>query len=618
MGRIMRRSWTWRFDRPVPELWPVLADTARLNEAAGLPRHEIHEEPQPDGSVRYLARLRKGPFALDWEELPVNWVTDRWFEHCREFRNGPFARLCARLDLEANDDGSVGVFALEVEPRNPLGRLLVGSGQFFRSAGRTFGGLAADAGRFVTGARETPFDYTPPPVSPAVRARIEAIVAEIEATPHGHRLARRLADHVLNAQEVDLRHIRPLALARDWKVPPRLVVELCLQAVKSGLLELRWDILCPRCRGAKAWAGSLDRLPQGAHCATCNIDYSRSFSENVEASFRPAAGLRPVVDGEYCLFGPMSTPHVKLQLTLEPGECRELDAPLATGRYRLRTLDPGDELTIDWANGFPEIAVDRDGALRAGQPMPEGRIALTNESPRRRTLVIEERTWLADVLTADRITALQAFRDLFSDQVLRPGDEVSIAQVTLMFTDLKGSTALYERIGDARAYHLVREHFAFLADIVRAEEGAIVKTVGDAVMAAFPDAAAGMRAALAIQGQVATFNAAHAAATGGEGIVIKLGLHRGPCIAVNLNDRLDYFGSTVNLAARLQGQSAGGDIVLSRAMLADPGVGELFEGMRAVEDSAALRGFAQPIAFLRLAPQIQDAVCSAEGKSPPD
>jgi class 3 adenylate cyclase len=180
-----------------------------------------------------------------------------------------------------------------------------------------------------------------------------------------------------------------------------------------------------------------------------------------------------------------------------------------------------------------------------------------------------------------------------------------------MFTDLKGSTALYERIGDARAYNLVREHFAFLGDIVRAAEGAIIKTVGDAVMAAFPDPAAAVRAALAVQQRVAAFNAAHAAASGGEAIVIKLGLHRGPCIAVTLNDRLDYFGSTVNLAARLQGQSRGGDIVLSREVLQDPGVAGVVEGQEIQEDAADLRGFAQPVTFLRLIPQAQ-AITSVE------
>ncbi len=105
-----------------------------------------------------------------------------------------------------------------------------------------------------------------------------------------------------------------------------------------------------------------------------------------------------------------------------------------------------------------------EGSVVAGSPVEAGQIRLTNRSPHDRVFIIEDRSWVRDCLTADRVTALQAFRDLFSGDVLRPGDEVSIGQVTLMFTDLKGSTALYERIGDAAAYHLVRDHFAFLAE----------------------------------------------------------------------------------------------------------------------------------------------------------
>ncbi|MEE9250400.1 MAG: adenylate/guanylate cyclase domain-containing protein, partial [Alphaproteobacteria bacterium] len=216
---------------------------------------------------------------------------------------------------------------------------------------------------------------------------------------------------------------------------------------------------------------------------------------------------------------------------------------------------------------------------------------------REQILLVESRDWTADALTADRVAAMQAFRDLFSDAVLRPGDEVGIAHVTLMFTDLKGSTAMYSRAGDASAYHRVREHFAFLARVVRENNGAVVKTIGDAVMAAFSEPADGVRAALAIQRNIAGLNAADA----GEPLVIRLGLHGGPCIAVTLNQRLDYFGSTVNLAARLQGQSAGGDVVLSAALAADPAVAELLGATPRADEVAPIRGFPDPVGFCRLA-----------------
>src|SRR3546814_12604021 len=131
-----------------------------------------------------------------------------------------------------------------------------------------------------------------------------------------------------------------------------------------------------------------------------------------------------------------------------------------------------------------------DGALPISAA-DGGAVRLVNRDTRRRIVVIESREWVRDALTAHRATTFQAFRDLFSDQVLRPGDEIGIAHVTLMFTDLHGSTALYQRIGDAAAYRLVREHFAFLASTVRHHDGAIVKTISQGTMAAFPNPAHG-------------------------------------------------------------------------------------------------------------------------------
>jgi class 3 adenylate cyclase len=204
---------------------------------------------------------------------------------------------------------------------------------------------------------------------------------------------------------------------------------------------------------------------------------------------------------------------------------------------------------------------------------------------------------------------MQTFRDLFEAEVLRPGDEVAIERVALMFTDLRGSTALYTRIGDARAYQLVRQHFAYLAQKVRVHNGAIVKTIGDAVMAAFADPGDAVRAALDVQRSVAAFNAEQRHGD----IVIKLGLHEGPSIAVTLNGRLDYFGTTVNMAARLQAQSEGGDIVLSRDIAADPAVAPLLAGVAAREQIASLKGFDAPVPFLRIDAATLESATIADG-----
>jgi len=602
-------TWTWTFDRPPAAIWPLMADTARFNEAAKIPKHTITEVLQPDGRVKFFGRVKMGPFDIRWREKPVNWVAEQWFEHCRYFESGPLKSLCAQFELEPRGEGAVGRYHLTAEPANLIGRFILATG-FFRGTAQTFARLALEANAFARGEAAVPFAVETPQPKPEVAARVVRMVREIEETPNGHGLAQRLADLVVSGAEIDLMQIRPLKLARDWDRPAIEVIELCLQAVRAGLLELRWNLLCPRCRGAKAWSGGLDRLPDGAHCNSCNIDYGRDFSKNVEASFRPAEAIRVLTGGEFCLWGPVTTPHIKLQIALDPGEVRELTARLSFGPYRLRTLEVGPECDIEAGiEGFPTVILE-DDAVKPGAPAERGMVRLENRGTRPLTAIVESRAWVADALTADRMTALQAFRDLFSEDVLRPGDEVSIGRVTLLFSDLRGSTALYQKIGDATAYHLVRDHFAFMAQTIRDHAGAIVKTIGDAVMAAFARPEDGLAAAVAIQRQVAAFNRGHPVGAqdeqGGEAVAIKLGLHQGPCIVVTLNDRLDYFGSTVNLAARLQGQSQGGDIVLSREIAEDPAVAPMLdrlagEGVPAQQDQAALKGFAAPLAFRRLA-----------------
>lgn len=597
------RSWIWEFDHPPEAIWPLMADTARFNEASGLPIHIVSETPQPDGSVLAMATARIGPLKLEWREIPANWITGQWLEHNRVFARGPLRFLGAEVRLEPGGRGSRMTYQVTAIPAGWFGRLILATG-FFRSAERSFQRMAASANAYAKGETAQIFPYEPPPVSAELRQRLDRIIAAIEATPHGHGLARQLADFVMTAQEVDLWHIRPLKLARRWHQADLPMIELCLQAVRSGLLELRWDLLCPSCRGAKAWSGTLDRLPHGAHCPSCNIDYDRDFSHNVEASFRPVPAIRPLEQGEYCMWGPMSEPHVKLQVLMAPGEKRDLSLRLPAGPYRLRTLEPGPAHEVEWQEGERLSFIHEGDLIRTGNAVPAedlraDLIRLENHSERPRTFIIEERQWVADALTADRVTALQVFRDLFADDVLRPGDDVSVGHVALLFTDLKGSTALYRRVGDAAAYRLVRNHFAFLTSVIRDHEGSVVKTIGDAVMAAFIDDAQAVAAALAIQRRIADFNRENGLE---DGLVIKLGIHAGPAIAVTLNDRLDYFGSTVNMAARLQAQSQGGDLILSEEMAGHGAVGALLDGLPASSDQALLKGFETPQSFRRIRP----------------
>jgi class 3 adenylate cyclase len=227
------------------------------------------------------------------------------------------------------------------------------------------------------------------------------------------------------------------------------------------------------------------------------------------------------------------------------------------------------------------------------------RLTIRNATAAAVAVAVEDEAWTDTAATALLVTTMQDFRDLFSSEVLSPHHRVGVRNIALLFSDLKGSTAMYNAIGDAPAFGLVSGHLVFLADQVRRHGGAVVKTIGDAIMAAFPSRARAVEAALAMQRELPAFNHRR---TSGPPLVLKLGVHEGPAIAVNANEVLDYFGTTVNLAARIQNESEGGDIIVPAAFLEDPGIRARLkgQGVAARRVSRRLKGFDRPFRLGRL------------------
>ena len=169
---------------------------------------------------------------------------------------------------------------------------------------------------------------------------------------------------------------------------------------------------------------------------------------------------------------------------------------------------------------------------------------------------------------------------------------LELLPLAFLFTDLRGSTALYEASGDAAAFAKVRAHFVVLLASLEAHRGNLVKTIGDAVMATFEDPADAMRCAIAMQRGIAK---------AGE-VTIKIGVHYGRAMAVTLNERADFFGATVNRAARLEGQGVGGDIVCSRRVYDDPAVQELLAdgGFELAHEEVTVKGIEAPMPIVRV------------------
>jgi class 3 adenylate cyclase len=199
-------------------------------------------------------------------------------------------------------------------------------------------------------------------------------------------------------------------------------------------------------------------------------------------------------------------------------------------------------------------------------------------------------------LSGAEVLSNQTFLDLFETETVVAPEGLGVTRLAFVFTDLAGSTAMYDRLGDMRAFDLVRMHFGFLRESVVQHSGAIVKTIGDAVMATFVDPADAVRAALEMLTRVDEFNAAQ----GDEHVRLKVGIHWGACLAVTLNDRLDYFGQTVNLAARVQSLAEANEIVISNDLAVQRSVGELIQGLEATSAIVHLKGIESDVAVHRL------------------
>jgi class 3 adenylate cyclase len=201
-------------------------------------------------------------------------------------------------------------------------------------------------------------------------------------------------------------------------------------------------------------------------------------------------------------------------------------------------------------------------------------------------------------LTAKRLLTNQTFRDIYRANTLDVDQRLKITSLTFLFTDLKGSTELYERVGDLAAFDLVRAHFRVLNEIVAAEAGAVVKTIGDAVMATFPTPDRAVAAALRMREAMRRLNEQR----GGEDLLLKIGIHEGPCLAVTLNDRQDYFGQTVNIASRVQNLAVSRAIFATESVVADPQSSRLLQtaGLTALPQRASLQGIGDRVAVYEI------------------
>lgn len=438
---------------------------------------------------------------------------------------------------------------------------------------------------------------------------------------------------IRNGEDRALCRVNVLQIASANRLDEERTISGFLHAARLGLFEMSWNVLCPGCGGVLDATQTLKAVRKDRYdCALCACGYEPTLDEMVEVTFTVSPAVRriaahdphslPIVDYFRQIFWCSGvdlpdTPaleHVIEEITLDaielaPGEKAQISLQLPADfiivfepvTHAAHFIDVKGEPTRERQSlAMVFSKTQAPTGTTAMQPGPL-RLSFENRTDQRTLPSV----WIAGdrlhdllgkrrpFLTAKRLFTNQTFRDIYRANTLDVDQGLKITSLTFLFTDLKGSTALYDRVGDLAAYDLVRAHFRVLNEIVAAETGAVVKTIGDAVMATFPAPDRALAAALRMRDSVRDLRS---------DLLIKIGIHEGPCLAVTLNDQLDYFGQTVNIAARVQGLAHERAIFVTKPVMQHPQVASMIAKNRLVptEQLASLRGVSDTMAVYQI------------------
>jgi len=441
---------------------------------------------------------------------------------------------------------------------------------------------------------------------------------------------------VKSGTDSELARINTLAFAAARGLDEEKTIATFLHAAQLGVFELSWDVICPTCRGVLHITHTLKDVHREPYdCALCGRSFEVSLDELVEIVFTVSPRVRRIAAHD-----PTTLPFWDYYRQVYWSTAVDLsddDLKRLIGEFTLfaRELAPGEEATtkaevpegwvllfdpVSHFGHYLKIAPERTSDVQQVKVTLKGthaptettqlkagplRLTVANSTAERALPVAWLETKAYDELvgkrrphlTAKRIFTNQTFCDLYRTDTLAIDQGLKIVSLTFLFTDLKGSTDLYARVGDLAAYELVREHFQLLNASVAREGGAVVKTIGDAVMATFPSPDRALAAAFAMRGSIGSVGG-----TRREDLIVKIGIHEGPCVAVMLNDRLDYFGQTVNIAARVQGLATEQAIFATRPAVENPESAALLAkaGLTPVPQSVRLKGVAGEVAVYEI------------------
>lgn len=577
-------------------MWPLITDTDRTNRLLlGKPAVYKPIETGTKSSARFVAETSAAGFAMSYEEAPFEWTLNKSFSVYRKMRSGVLKAYTFGITLAPTDAGGTdATVRLELEPRHWLLRPVLEL-----QARRVVSGMARLADQIDAHLRDDAPSPFLEPATPANEDRLAHAEKELGKRDLDKKVIARVIELLRHGPDADLLRIRPFELADHLGLDPRETLRVLLHAVTAGVVDLRWALVCPSCRTANDQVGSLSEIGDAGHCQMCDISYGIELDRAVEATFRPHQSVRVVQDRMFCIGGPWRTPHVIVQANIDAGAERALEAPSEKGRYRLF----GRGGAVASLEVQPDAPVEAKAKLLADSVAPGelhvapgGTVRVENSTGEPLHVKIERLGYASLAATAHVVTTMSEFRRLFSKELLKPSTPLKVGHCAILFSDLTGSTALYTKAGDAAAFRLVDDHFDVLRKAIDDNGGTVVKTMGDAIMASFLEPRACLHAAIECLRGFETFRKTH---PNGADTGLKLGLFSGPCYVVTANDTIDYFGQTVNCAARVQHLAESGEIVFEESVYDELPDADRSRLSLVEKVSAKVKGVEEPLRLVR-------------------
>lgn len=579
---------------PIEAVWELVSDTNRLNRYIGL--FPVNFSPFTTRTQQLIRKAKGKAFGLievEWDENVFEWVRESFYTVERNYTKGPVERAIWKVAVDKVSDQETSLTLTGLfEYRSFLGKIALNKAVIPQLL-TTFAyveDVALTAEKQLTEREQKAIQ-----VDERVLQDAENHLNELSIEP---RLVNALVHTIRTESDEAVTSIQPYRWAFDHGFTKQQAVRLFLFASEAGVLDYEWSLMCPNCRVAKDHVSVLEDVKKNVHCDLCGVDFELDFENYVEMTFQVNAAIRKTNKETFCINGPTTSPHTIGQFRVPPQKTTRISWNCIEKGMQIRVVKHNFKVPFTYQRNIEssEIHIQQNGIAEAFV-MQSPDISIVNDSDEEYILAFEETNWDEFALTAREVTSLQLFRDLLPAEVLAPGMQIGVGKLTILFTDLKDSTQLYERVGDASAYSDVQKHFTSLGSIIRAHDGTIVKTIGDSIMAAFSSNRHALEAAFEIQSSVTTLNDIL-----NSPVTIKVGLHEGPVIAVNANGVLDYFGRTVNMAARVQQQSTGGDIVLNKNLFDEMLIEK--DTVEVKEFTTQLHGMASQIQLVRLNPII--------------